>query len=402
VRTILRVAAAIAAISALAACTKKEAPKALPPEVLYATVTQEDVPIGVEAVGQTRGSEEVEIRPRVSGFLQAIDFKEGQPVKKGQLLYEIDSRSFAAQVDQLKGQLETAKATLLKAQQDVARYTPLVEQKAVSKMELDNAKSAEASAKGAVASAQGALTDAQVNLSYCRILAPTDGVAGISTKSVGNLVGPSDAQALTTVSKVDPIWVKVSIPEVQYLQLSQRIAKRAKSDTARRPIEMVLADGSVFPHPGTFRAMDARTDPTTGTVSIDISFPNPDRILRAGQFARIRSVSEVLKGALVIPGRALTELQGTERVALIGAGDTIHIKTVKTGPASGNMRVIAEGLQAGDRVVVDGMQRVRDGVVVRATLAPPPTDSTAVPTAASQQPSSASPGADSSKKPATP
>jgi membrane fusion protein (multidrug efflux system) len=137
-------------------------------------------------------------------------------------------------------------------------------------------------------------------------------------------------------------------------------------------------------------------------VSIDISFPNPDRILRAGQFARIRSVSEVLKGALVIPGRALTELQGTERVALIGAGDTIHIKTVKTGPASGNMRVIAEGLQAGDRVVVDGMQRVRDGVVVRATLAPPPTDSTAVPTAASQQPSSASPGADSSKKPATP
>ena len=394
--------AAISAISAVAACSKKEAPKALPPEVLYATVTQQDVPIGVEAVGQTRGSEEVEIRPRVSGYLTALDFKEGQPVKKGQLLYEIDSRSFAAQVDRLKGQLETAKASLLRAQQDVARYTPLVEQKAVSKMELDNAHASEASAKGAVASAEGALKDAQVNLSYCRITSPTDGVAGISTKSVGNLVGPSDPQALTTVSKVDPIWVKVSIPEVQYLQISQRMAKRAKSDTAKRPIEMVLADGSVFPHPGTFRAMDARTDATTGTVSIDISFPNPDRILRAGQFARVRSVSEVLKGALVIPTRAITELQGTQRVALIGAGDTIHLKTVKTGPNSGNMTVIAEGLQAGDRVVVDGVQRVRDGVVVRATLAPPPTDSAAVPTAASQQPSTPPPGADSSKKPATP
>lgn len=387
----------VAAALAAGACAKPEPPKALPPEVLFATVTQQDVPIGVEAVGQTRGSEEVEIRPRVAGFLVAIDFKEGAPVKKGQLLYEIDSRSFAAQVDQLKGQLEQAKARLLKAQQDVARYTPLVEQKAVSKMELDNAHAAEAAAKGAVASAEGALKDAQVNLSYCRIMSPTDGVAGISTKSVGNLVGPTDPQALTTVSKVDPIWVKVSIPEAQYLTLATRQAAKAKTDTARRPIEMVLADGSVFPHPGTFRAMDARTDATTGTVSIDISFPNPDRILRAGQFARVRSISEVLKGARVIPTRALTELQGTQRVAQIGAGDTIHIKTVKTGPASGNLTVIAEGLQAGDRVVVDGLQRVRDGVVVRATAAPPPSDSAAVPSAARRASS-----ADSSKPPATP
>jgi len=395
---------ALVAVSLLVAgaCTKQEAPKPLPPEVLFATITQQDVPIGVEAVGQTRGSEEVEIRPRVSGYLQTIDFKEGQPVRKGQLLYEIDSRSFAAQVDQLKGQVQQAKARLQKAQQDVARYTPLVEQKAVSKMELDNAHAAEESAKGAVASAEGALKDAQVNLSYCRITAPTDGVAGISTKSVGNLVGPSDPQALTTVSKIDPIWVKVSIPEAQYLQLAQKRAAGGKTDVTKRPIEMVLADGSVFPHPGSFRAMDARTDATTGTVSIDISFPNPDRILRAGQFARVRSVSEVLKGALVIPTRALAELQGTQRVALIGAGDTIHMKTVKTGTVSGTMTVIAEGLQAGDRVVVDGLQRVRDGVVVRATLAPPPADTGAVPSAERRAPSAAPPSADSAKPPATP
>ncbi len=205
---------------------------------------------------------------------------------------------------------------------------------------------------------------------YCRILAPTDGVAGISTKSVGNLVGPADPQALTTVSKVDPIWVKISIPEVQYLELATRISKASKSDTAKRPIQMILANGQTFPYPGKFRAMDARTDATTGTVSIDIAFPNPDRILRAGQFARVRSVSETLKGALVIPTRALTELQGTQRVAQIGAGDTVHIKTVKTGPNSGNMTVIVDGLQVGDKVVVDGLQRARDGSVVRADARP--------------------------------
>ncbi len=325
------------------------------------------------------------------------------PVKKGQLLYVIDENPFKAKVAQLQGQLTEAQASLTKAKQDVARYRPLVEQKAVSKRELDDAEASEQTAIGAVAAAKGALEAAQVDLAYCRILAPTDGVAGISTKSVGNLVGPADAQALTTVSKVDPIWVKISIPEVQYLELATRISKASKSDTAKRPIQMILANGQTFPYPGKFRAMDARTDATTGTVSIDIAFPNPDRILRAGQFARVRSVSETLKGALVIPTRALTELQGTQRVAQIGAGDTVHIKTVKTGPNSGNMTVIVDGLQVGDKVVVDGLQRARDGSVVRATLAPPPTDSTAVPaTAASPQPSTPPPGADSTKKPATP
>jgi membrane fusion protein (multidrug efflux system) len=408
VRPTVRVAAAIAVLSTLAACSKKEAPKALPPEVLFATVTQEDVPIGVEAVGQTRGSEEVEIRPRISGYLTSLNFTEGTPVKKGQLLYVIDEAPFKASVAQLRGTLAEAQAQLTKAKQDVARYKPLVEQKAVSKMELDNAEAAEMTASGSVASAKGALQKAEVDLAYCRIMSPTDGVAGISTVSVGNLVGPADAKALTTVSKVDPIWVKISIPEVQYLELAQRVAARSKSDTAKRPIEMVLANGQVFPHPGKFRAIDARTDATTGTVSIDVAFPNPDRILRAGQFARIRSVSQTLKGALVIPSRALQDLQGTSRVAQIGAGDTIHMKVVKTGPVSGPMTVIAEGLAAGDRVVVEGLQRVRDGVVVRATPAPPAADSTAQPGAASGAPAAPpAPGAapaaaDSTKKPATP
>ena len=385
---------AVAACAALAACKKEEAPKPLPPDVYVVPVVKQDVPVGIEAVGQTRGSEEVEIRPRVSGYLQSIDFKEGQPVKKGQLLYVIDPRPFEAAVDQAKGALEQAKARLLKAQQDVARYTPLVEQKAVSKMELDNAHAAEQNAQGAVASAQGALKEAQVNLSYCRISAPTDGVAGISTKSVGNLVGASDAQPLTTVSKVDPIWVKISIPEAQYLQLAQRqAAKRAAGDTARRPIEMVLADGSVFPHPGAFRAMDARTDASTGTVSIDISFPNPDRILRAGQFARVRSVSEVLKGVLVVPQRAIQELQGVQRVAVVAAGDSVHFRTVKTGAKSGTVIVVTEGVSDGQMVIVEGLQRVREGLVVHAVPAPAGGDSAAA---------AAAPAADSAKKPATP
>jgi len=380
-------ALAAACLLLAGACAKKEAPKALPPEVLVATVVQQDVPVGIEAVGQTRGSEEIEVRPRVSGYLQSINFQEGQKVAKGQLLYVIDPRPFEAQVAQLKGQLEQAQARLLNAKQDVARYTPLVEQRAVSKMELDNAHTAEQSASGAVASAQGALREAQVNLSYCRITTATDGVSGISTKSVGNLVGPNDPQPLTTVSKIDPIWVKVSIPEAQYLELAQRLAKRARTDTAKRPIEMVLADGSVFPHPGFFRAMDARTDATTGTVSIDISFANPDRILRAGQFARVRSVSEVLKGVLVVPQRALQELQGVQRVAVVGAGDTVHLRSVKTGQKSGDMVVVTDGVAAGDRVVVEGMQRVRDGLVVRPEAAPAKSDSAPAAPAPSPAPS---------------
>jgi len=382
----------LAAAFGAAACTKQEAPKALPPEVLFATVAQEDVPVGIEAVGQTRGSEEVQVRPQIEGTLTAIDFKEGQPIKKGQLLYEIDDRTFRAQVEQLQGQLEQAKARLLKADQDVARYTPLVAQKAVSQMELDNAKAAQLSGRGAVSAAQGQLKDAQVKLSYCRIEAPTDGVAGISSKSVGNLVSPADPNPLTTISKIDPIWVRISIPEAQYLQMATRQReRRAKGDTATHAIRMVLADGSVFPHVGKLRALDARVDPTTGTVPIDITFPNPDRILRAGQFARVMSVSEVLKGALVIPQRAIQDLQGTKRVAVIGAGDSVHMKNITVGQAAGSMIVVTGGLAAGDRVVVEGLQRVREGVVVRPQPAPPPTDTSAAP--AGSAPSAGAAGA---------
>ena len=380
-------------LAAVAACPKKEAPQALPPEVLFTTVVQKDIPVGLEAVGQTRGSEQVDVRPQISGTLSAINFKEGQPIKKGQLLYQIDDRTYRAQVEQLQGQLEQAKARLLKANQDVERYTPLVAQKAVSQMELDNAKAAQQSGKGAVAAAQGALSDAQVKLSYCRIEAPTDGIAGISAVSVGNLVGPSDANPLTTISKIDPIWVRISIPEAQYLEMAHRQReRRAKGDTTTHAIEMVLADGSTFPHTGKLRALDASVDPTTGTVPIDITFPNPERILRAGQFARVLSVSEVLKGALVVPQRAIQDLQGTSRVAVIGAGDTVQMKTITTGQKAAGFVVVTGGLASGDRVVVEGLQRIRPGIAVRPQLAPAAGDSSAAPGGATAAPGAAPPG----------
>jgi membrane fusion protein (multidrug efflux system) len=394
-----------ALLAVVAACPKQEAPKALPPEVLYATVTQKDVPIGIEAVGQTRGSQEVQVRPQISGTLTAIDFTEGQPIKKGQLLYEIDDRTYRATVDQMQGQLEQAKARLLKADQDVARYTPLVAQKAVSQMELDNAKAAQLSGKGDVAAAQGNLKDAQAKLSYCRISSPTDGIAGISSKSVGNLVSPADPDPLTNISQIDPIWVRVSIPEAQYLQMATRQReRRAKGDTTTHAIQMVLADGTIFPHVGKLRALAAQVDPTTGTVPVDITFPNPDRILRSGQFARVMSVSEVIKGALVIPQRAIQELQGTSRVAVIGAGDTVTMKTITTGQRVGNFTVVTAGLAAGDRVVVEGLQRIKPGGVVRPTLAPPPSDSSATPAAGAAPPGAppaappGAPPADTTKK----
>ncbi len=369
---------------------KKEAPKAPPPEVLVTPVAQQDVPVGIEAVGQTKGSEEVEIRPRVSGYLKSVNFKEGQPIKKGDLLYEIDPQPFEAAVSQAKGQLGQAQAALAKANADVARYRPLVEQKAVSKQELDNALAAQQNGEASVEAAKGAMQEAQVNLSYCRISSPTDGIAGINAVSVGNLVGPNNQAALTTVSKVDPIRVPVAVSEKDYLELQRRSAeRRAKGDTTRRPIELVLADGSVHPYPGPIRAMQSRVDPTTGTMTVEVEFPNPEKILRAGQFARIRAVSDVLHGALVVPQRAIEDLQGIKRVYVVGAGDSVQVRTVTLGPVSGNLQVVQSGVQAGDRVIVEGIQRVRPGVVVVPKPAPAAGDTTHAPTAPGATPAAA-------------
>lgn len=370
---------AMVGVVAIAGCFgKEEAPAAAPPEVLVATVEQQDVPVGLEAVGQTRGSEEVEIRARVEGFLQSTNFTEGQPVKRGDLLYVIDPRPFEAAVSQARGQLGEAQAALAKARNDVARYRPLVAQRAVSQQELDNALAAEQRGLGSVEAAEGALREAQVNLSFTRVTSPTDGVAGISAISVGNLVGPNLPQPLTTVSQIDPIRVRVSLPEAQYLELAREAAdRRAAGDTtARRPIQMVLVDGSVHPQPGRLRAVEARTDPTTGTMTFEVEFPNPERIVRAGQFARIRTVRQVLSGALVVPARAVQELQGVQRVAVVGAGDSVQMRTVTLGPTSGHLIVIQEGLTAGERVIVEGAQRVRSGMVVTPKPAPAGPDTT--------------------------
>jgi membrane fusion protein (multidrug efflux system) len=363
----------------LAGCFGKEkAPVAAPPEVLVATVEQQDVPVGLEAVGQTRGSEEVEIRARVEGYLQSINFTEGQPVKRGDLLYVIDPRPFEAAVSQARGQLAEAQAALAKARNDVARYRPLVAQRAVSQQELDNALAAEQRGLGSVEAAEGALREAQVNLSFTRVTAPTAGVAGISAISVGNLVGPNLQQPLTTVSQIDPIRVRVSLPERQYLELAREAAdRRAAGDTtAKRPIQLVLVDGSVHPQEGRLRAVEARTDPTTGSMIFEVEFPNPERIVRAGQFARIRTVRQVLQGALVVPARAVTEQQGVQRVAVVAAGDSVQMRSVTVGPKSGDLLVITDGLAAGERVIVEGAQRVRSGMVVRPRPAPAGADTT--------------------------
>ena len=374
---------AVLGVVALAGCFgKEEAPVAAAPEVLVATVEQQDVPVGFEAVGQTRGSEEVEIRARVEGYLHSINFTEGQPVKRGDLLYVIDPQPFEAAASQASGQLQEAEAALAKARNDVARYRPLVAQRAVSQQELDNALAAEQRGLGSVEAAQGALRQARVNLSYTRITAPTDGVAGISAISVGNLVGPNLQQPLTTISQIDPIRVRVSLPERQYLELAREAAdRRAAGDTtAKRPIQLVLVDGSVHPHAGRLRAVEARTDPTTGSMLFEVEFPNPERIVRAGQFARIRTVRQVLQGALVVPARAVTEQQGVQRVAVVAAGDSVQMRSVTVGPKSGDLLVITDGLAAGERVIVEGAQRVRSGMVVRPKPAPTGPDTTATPT----------------------
>ena len=348
----------------LAPGCKKETKVAGPPDVEVVEVTKQDVKIANEWVGSMDGSVNAVIRAQVQGYLTKQVYTEGQLVKKGQVLFQIDPRTFQAAVDQAKGDVAQKKARWDQTQANLARIKPLAEQNAVSKKDLDDAIGNEASAHSAYDAAKAALDKAQLDLGFTRITSPINGIAGVAKAQIGNLVGPGQTEELTTVSTVDPIKVWVPISEQELL----RAQANRPAPGQKRKIELILADGSVYLKPGELAFADRQVDPSTGTIKVAVLFPNPGNLLRPGQYAKVRAVMETIPEALVVPQRALNELQGNFQAAVVGTDNKVSVRTVKPGVKTGSLVVITDGLQPGERIVVEGLQKVRDGMTVNPKL----------------------------------
>jgi membrane fusion protein, multidrug efflux system len=348
------------------ACHEAPAPAPPPAAVKAAEVLVRDVPIYLEAIGQTRGNTEIEIRARVEGFIESVDFAEGTVVRKGQLLYTIDPRPFEASLAQAKANLAQAEADLQRAHQDVVLYEPLVAKNAISRQQYDTAVAVERAQASAVDAARAAVQSAELDLSYTRVLAPDTGLVGKTEVYPGTLVGRGQSTLLTQISKVDPINIRFTLPERSYLMAARRNEERGSTPDADLPIELLLADGSVHPHTGRFVFVDRTVDPRTGTILLEAGFPNPGGVVRPGQYGRVRAAVDLKKNAILVPQRAVLEMQGIDRVAVVKNDNTIEFRQVQTGERIGSLWVIDSGLAAGERIVVEGLQKLRPGVTVNA------------------------------------
>jgi membrane fusion protein (multidrug efflux system) len=336
--------------------------------VQVATVTQADVPVYHEWVGTLDGLVNATIRAQVTGYLIAQDYREGDAIKKGDLLFEIDPRPFQAVLDQAAGQLAQAQARLGKTELDVKRYAPLLKDKAISQEEYDDAVQANLGAKAEVLSAQAQVEQAQLNLGFTKIISPIDGIASIAKGQIGDLVGPATGE-LTTVSTIDPIKAYYNVTEQAYINFARLFTNEI--DRAQRlkelEIQLILADGTVYPQVGRIYTPDREIGATTGALRLEARFPNPDASLRPGQFVRVRVKFDVNRGALLVPQRAVSELQGAYQVDVVDPENKVHIQPVTVGQRDGSLWVIEHGLQPGQRIVVEGIQKVRDGTLVNPT-----------------------------------
>jgi membrane fusion protein (multidrug efflux system) len=383
-------AALLLSFFAFIGCDKAEQKAAAPPPppvVKIAEAVSRDVPITVDAVGQTRGNAEIDISARVEGFLETVDFKDGTFVKKGQRLYTIDSRPFVANLAEARAKVAQSQAEALRTHQDVVRYEPLVAKNAVSVQDLETAKANERAQQSAVAAAQAAVQKAQIDLGYTTVLAPDAGLIGVTEVFPGTLVGKGSTTLLTRMSKIDPIKVRFSVSERDYLFYAKRREARlvaagaggaanqglgngAGDDGPPLQFQMVLADGSTHPYPGTLSFVDRNVDDKTGTIRMEASFPNPANIVRPGQFARVRAAVTTKKNAVLVTQGAVVEAQGINSVAVVKADDTIEMRVVKPAERIGNLIILDSGLKPGERIVVEGLQKVRGGVKVKPQLVP--------------------------------
>jgi len=362
-------AAALICVAGVAACAKKEPPPASVPDVQIVEVIQRDEPIYSEWIGTLDGFVNAEIHPKIEGYLLKQAYKEGTLVKQGETLFLIDPRQFKAVLDQAKGIRARAEASLAKAVVDVNRYTPLAAQKAISQQELDNAQAAEREASAAVDTARANVAQAQLNLDWTRVASPITGVVGIANAQVGDLVNPQTL--MTTVSQVDPIKVHFNISEKEYLRYAEKINRPVPPEEgAEGKLELVLDDGTTFPERGRVLVANRQVDVKTGTMEVRGSFANPGNILRPGQYARVRATMETKKGALLVPQRAVSELQGAYLVGVVGADGKADIRNVKVGERIGSLWIIEKGLNPGDKVIVEGLALVKPGMTVNAKPAP--------------------------------
>jgi membrane fusion protein (multidrug efflux system) len=349
---------------AFCSCKEEAPPPPPPPDVKVAEVLTRDVPVYVEAIGQTRGNTEIEIRARVEGFLETVNFTEGTFVSRGQLLYTIDPRPFEASLSQAKANLAQAEAELARAHQDVVRFEPLVAKNAISRQEYETAVAVERAQVSAVEAAKARVESAELDLGYTRVLAPDNGLVGKTEVYPGTLVGRGQSTLLTHISKIDPIHVRFTIAERDYLYYARRREERTRIENAETPFQLVLADGTTHDQPGRLVFVDRNVDPQTGTILLEASFPNPQRIVRPGQYARVRAAVDLKKGAVLVSQRSVQELQGIYNVAVVKADDTVEIRMVTPGERVGTLWVVDSGLNSGDRVVVEGLQKVRPGAKV--------------------------------------
>src|SRR5216110_2000423 len=377
---LIRITAFVAALHIVlflaAGCSRKKAevaPNA--PEVLVATVTPQDVPRVLERVATLDGFINANINAQVQGYLISRDYQEGSVVKKGDLLFQIDPRPFEAVLAQAKGTLAKDKANQVKADADEKRAMDLFKKKVISDQERDTATAAAQSGRANIEADAAAVKQAELNLGYTRIISPIDGVAAIATAQVGDLVGPTTG-TLTTVSQLDPIKAIVTAGEAPFTDFVTRHPDPTERAEYVKTLqfELILGNGSVYPQKGKFYALDRNLDPKTGSIRYEVTFPNPGNILRPGQFGKVRFVADLKKGAMVIPQEAVNELQGSYQVAVVDQNNNVSIRPVKMGERIGAMWEVTEGLKPGDKVVVQGLQKAREGSTVTAKDWTPPAD----------------------------
>lgn len=330
------------------------------PTVEVAKVLQRDVPVHSEWTASMDGIINATIRPQVQGYLISRDYGEGDFVRKGQTLFRIDPRSFQAALEQTRGQLSQQKARWEIAKANLDRIRPLAEKNAVSKKDLDDAAGTEQAAHAAVIVAKAVVDKAELDLEFTRIVSPIDGIAGMAKAQIGNLVGPGSVEELATISTLDPIKVCVPMSEQEYL----KYMKERRESTGRMSLDLILADGSVHPHKGGFAFADRQVDVRTGTIKVAALFPNPGNVLRPGQFARVRAQMMVKAGAMLVPQRAVMELQGSFQVAVVGTDSRASIRPVQVAERVGGLWVIEEGLKPDEQVIVEGRQKVKEGSFV--------------------------------------
>ncbi|MDB6064026.1 MAG: efflux transporter, family, subunit [Pedosphaera sp.] len=352
-------------LATLSGCGKKQKATPPPPVVQVVTVTPRDVPIYSEWIGTLDGYVNAQIRAQVTGYLLTQGYTEGSEVKMGDLLFQIDPRPFQATLDQAKGNLAQAQAQQVRTELDVKRYAPLAKVSAISQQEYDNAVQSNLVAKASVQAAQAAVESANLNLGFTKVISPIDGLAGLAQAQIGDLVGPG-GNPLTTVSTINPIKVYFPVSEQQYIAYRRQYSNEVERAQHEKELEfqMILADGSIYPHPGKFFFAERQVNVNTGTLQIVGLFPNPDFTLRPGLYARVRARTQIRKGAVMVPQRAVMELQGSYQVVIVDNQNKAHIRPVTVGEQVGADWIIEKGLQAGDRVVAEGTLKAKEGVTV--------------------------------------